>query len=786
MLNAECGMLGLLARAARFAAICLALQCAASVAAPILVNGKPGLLEVRPLGARSVRVTLREAGGAAIPYSPALAPREESAPGIRLEDVGGAGTPTAVSTIGDLGVEVRGEPLTVTVTAADGRVVQRLEFAADGSLSFAKDDAPILGMGEGGPLPQRGREWREATVQFDRNGAADDMLPRWQGDMYGSRNPVALLVGTSGWAMFVATPWGEVDLRDAGRGKFRPWTPPGDDADEREQRRERQGRPPADSLRPGVFDVFVFDARDPAVFMNELADATGRAVMPPKWALGYMQSHRTLRDERQMVEIVDTFREKRIPLDAVIYLGTGFCPRGWNTPQPSYEFNPEVFDREPAAVIEELHARHTKVVLHVIPFERERLPTLQGSFPPGPSQPVDATHVTSYWKHHDPLFAAGADAFWPDEGDWFDFHERMIRHRFYYEGPLSTRPNVRPWSLHRNGHLGVARWGGWVWSGDTESSWKTLEAQVAVGVNSSLSLSPYWGSDIGGFFPTRELTGELYARWFQFGAFCPSFRSHGRTWWTRLPWGWGLSEMGPLEGQESPNESELNNAAIEPVCRQYAELRYRLLPYTYTLAREARDTGLPLMRALWLHYPEDETVRALGSEYLWGRDLLVAPVFEKGATSRRVYLPAGAWYDWWTGAKHDGGQFVERAVDLATMPIFVRAGAIVPLDPVRQYTAEPVDEPTVLSVYEGADGEFTLYDDDGASLDYLSGEGSWTRLTWNDAERRLTIEPGSPAGAVATAAPNVEPPRRFRVECVPSGATRDVEYAGKRVEATLP
>ena len=196
-----------------------------------------------------------------------------------------------------------------------------------------------------------------------------------------------------------------------------------------------------------------------------------------------------------------------------------------------------------------------------------------------------------------------------------------------------------------------------MWSGDTEASWKTLEGQVAVGINHSLSLGPYWGSDIGGFYPNRELTGELYARWFQFGAFCPSFRSHGRTWWTRLPWGWGLSEMGPREDRVDPYDSELNNPAIEPVCRKYAELRYQLMPYTYTLARQARDTGLPFMRASVAALSRRrEGPRACGSEYLWGRDLLVAPVFTKGATSREVYLPAGPWYDWWTNERQDGGQ----------------------------------------------------------------------------------------------------------------------------------
>jgi alpha-glucosidase/alpha-D-xyloside xylohydrolase len=183
------------------------------------------------------------------------------------------------------------------------------------------------------------------------------------------------------------------------------------------------------------------------------------------------------------------------------------------------------------------------------------------------------------------------------------------------------------------------------------------------------------------------------------------------------------------------------------------------------------------MRALWLHYPEDARARGVGDEYLWGRDLLIAPVYEKGATTRNVYLPRGEWYDWWSNARVTGGRTVTREVDLATMPIYVRAGAIIPFDPVRQYTAQPVSEPTTLRVYRGADGEFTLYEDDGISQEYLRGRGSWTRLSWNDSAGRLAIEPGAPQGAT-----NVAAPRTFRVQLLPEGTVREVRYTGARVE----
>jgi alpha-glucosidase/alpha-D-xyloside xylohydrolase len=447
-----------------------------------------------------------------------------------------------------------------------------------------------------------------------------------------------------------------------------------------------------------------------------------------------MQSHRELVDQKLssealMLDVVDTFREKNIPLDAVIYLGTGFTPTGWNTRQPSFEFNPRVFQRDPKTVLDDLHARHVKVIVHIVPWQRDRLPSLQGTIPAGEHETRDASHIENYWRQHVDLVSAGVDAWWPDEGDWFNLFERVKRHQLYYQGPLQTRPNVRPWSLHRNGYLGIAKWGGWVWSGDTQSTWKTLEAQVAVGINHSLSLSPYWGSDTGGFYTTSELTGELYARWFQFSAFCPSFRSHGRIWRLRTPWGWELSDMGFVEGQKDlPRQSEMNNPAIEPVCKKYAELRYRLIPYTYTLAAEARATGLPLMRAMWLHYPSDEKVRGMGTQYLWGRDMLVAPVFSPRATTWDVYLPEGVWYDWWNGEQKTGGKTITRAVDLETMPIYARSGAIIPFDPVRQYMSQPVSEPTMIRVYTGANGRFRWYEDDGESQEYLDGKFSWTVL----------------------------------------------------------
>jgi alpha-glucosidase/alpha-D-xyloside xylohydrolase len=302
-------------------------------------------------------------------------------------------------------------------------------------------------------------------------------------------------------------------------------------------------------------------------------------------------------------------------------------------------------------------------------------------------------------------------------------------------------------------------------------------------LNHSLCIGPYWGSDSGGFYTgvdPPELTGELYARWFQFSSFNPSFRSHGRIWRLRVPWGWGLPDMGDREDQRfPPDPSEMNNAAIEPVCQTYANLRYQLIPYTYTLAAEARDSGMPFMRAMWLHYPADEKARGLGDQYLWGRDMLVAPVYTKGATSRDVYLPAGDWYDWWTNEKQVGGRTVTREVDLATMPLYVRAGAIIPFDPVRQYMEQEVEEPTTIRVFAGADGDFRWYEDDGKSQEYLAGQFAWTNLKWDDATKQLTITRDNRAGTLAPRA------RKLVVELLPAGTKQEIDYDGNSAEVSF-
>jgi alpha-glucosidase/alpha-D-xyloside xylohydrolase len=490
-------------------------------------------------------------------------------------------------------------------------------------------------------------------------------------------------------------------------------------------------------------DVFIVGASEPAQVMAELAMLIGHPEMPPLWAFGYQQSHRTLAGRDEVLAIANTFRSKKLPCDALIYLGTGFTPSGWNTANGSFAFNPAVFP-DPKAILDELHSLNFRAVLHVVILARSLTGTVHDSCE---LARFDAEQASCYWDMHRKVFALGVDGWWPDEGDPLDARSRLTRNRMYWEGPQIDRPNQRPYSLHRNGYAGMQRYAAFLWSGDVYSTWETLRTHVPIAINAGLSGIPYWGTDIGGFVPTKEYTGELHVRWFQFGAFCPLFRAHGRTWHLRLPWGWNTGELGVNEisnynESSNPDPSELHNAAVEPICRKYLELRYRLLPYLYSTVREGHETGLPIIRALWIHYPDDATASARGDEYLWGRDILVAPVTEKGATSRRLYLPRGIWYDFWTEDRIQGGREIDRPVDLGTMPLYARAGAVIPMGPVTQYTGEKTTGPLTVIVYPGADGDFTQYEDDGASFNYRKGEWMKMNLAWRDAGRRLMISLG--------------------------------------------
>lgn len=727
----------------------------------IQIAGQPVELVVTSASPSTVRlsiVPLQDGRPRPIPADGSLVDRTWPEPVAHVRTLGAVQTVRA----GDLVVRLAPDRTEIDVSARDGRLVQQLDVDKEtGVLSFRLGDGPVLGFGEGGP-------------QFDRRGSTDRMRSGqggYQLRTHGGRVPIAWLIGTEGWALFLHHPVGTFDLTgtDGRIGRMDPGGP--------------------DRALP--LDVFIVGAREPAAIMQEYARLTGFPELPPLWSFGYQQSHRTLAGRDEILQEAKTFREKKLPCDTLIYLGTGFCPSGWNTDNGEFSFNAKVFP-DPKAMVDQLHADHFKVVLHAV-VEAQKLtgtvadpctaaPLPSGRTPDGRWPP--ARQASCYWPVHKPIFDLGVDGWWPDQGDGLDAASRLARNRMYWDGGRQWRPNERPYALHRNGHAGMQRYAAFLWSGDVYSTWETLKTHVPVAINTALTGIPYWGTDIGGFVPTRDFTGELYVRWFQFGAFNTLFRAHGRTWKLRLPWGWNTGELEPNEisnysgGAMNPDVSELRNAAVEPICRKYLELRYRLMPYLYSAVREAHETGMPILRALWLHYPDDPAAVARGDEYLWGRDILVAPVTEKAASSRAVYLPRGRWFDFWTEETHEGGREITRAVDLEMMPLFVRAGAIVPLDPVRQFTGQQVDGPLTVQVYPGADAVYRMYDDDGVSFEYQKGAWMGIEMRWSDRQRQLELR-------LANGSRFRPPARPVRVRVAGTKTTRDVTFAGKPVTVSL-
>ena len=347
--------------------------------------------------------------------------------------------------------------------------------------------------------------------------------------------------------------------------------------------------------------------------------------------------------------------------------------------------------------------------------------------------------ASCHWDAHRKDFAMGVDGWWPDEGDPLDIASRLVRNRMYWEGPQIDRPNERPYALHRNGYAGMQRYASFLWSGDVYSTWETLKTHVPIALNTALSGIPYWGTDIGGFVPTPEFTAELYVRWFQFGAFCPLFRCHGRTWKLRLPWGWNTGDPGPVEinnynGAAIPDSSQLHDARVEPICRKYLELRYRMLPYLYSAVHECATTGMPIMRAsvaALSRRSEGGRVRRrvfVGQEHSGcssGREgsndspglssALDLVRFLDGRTARRRARNQPA-----CGPRNDPA-LCARGIDPAA-----GSGEAV-------YGRESRWSHFLFRFIPGADASFLLYEDDGTSFNYRNGEWMGIQMAWDDA-----------------------------------------------------
>ena len=326
--------------------------------------------------------------------------------------------------------------------------------------------------------------------------------------------------------------------------------------------------------------------------------------------------------------------------------------------------------------------------------------------------------------------------------------------------------------LSRSAYAGTQRNAAAAWSGDVNPTWETLRRQIPAGLNYSLSGLPYWTTDIGGFTvanPDDPAYRELFVRWFEFGTFCPIFRVHG----TR-----------------STNQNELWSFGPEAqkTLVAFDKLRYRLMPYIYSLAWKTTNEGYTIMRPLVMDFRTDARAQDTGSQFLFGPALLVNPVTEPGATSHHLYLPDAKWYDFWTGAGQQGGHFVDAAAPIERIPLFVRAGSILPLGPDIEYAAEKAADPIEIRVYRGANGEFTLYEDENDSYDYEKGAHATIPLSWDDATHTLTI--GDRTGTF----PGMLESRTFRIVFVSENhgvgggltdaADKTVKYSGKKLTVT--
>jgi alpha-D-xyloside xylohydrolase len=304
-------------------------------------------------------------------------------------------------------------------------------------------------------------------------------------------------------------------------------------------------------------------------------------------------------------------------------------------------------------------------------------------------------------------------------------------------------------------------------------SWWALGRQIPAGLNYALSGMPYWTTDIGGYHPTMDTASaayqELYLRWFQFGVFCPVFRSHGHR----------------------PANEIWAYPQVEPALLTFDRLRYRMMPYVYSAAWGVSHDDGTLMRPLPMDFRADPLTWNLGTEYMFGPALLVSPVLEAGATSRRVYLPKGAgWYDFWTGTKLEGGRTIEAAAPLERLPLYVRAGSILPLGPEEQYADEQPNGPLELRLFPGADATFTLYNDQGDSYAYEHGAYATTTLHWTEATRTLTMgaRAGDYPGMPKELTVHVVMTRAGRGvgEAVSAIADKTITYTGAEVSVKLP
>lgn len=516
---------------------------------------------------------------------------------------------------------------------------------------------------------------------------------------------------------------------------------------------------------------------------------TGTAPMPPRWAFGLWQSRERYKTAQESLDVVKGFRSRGIPFDNIVQDWFYWKEDAWG----SHEFDPGRFP-DPAGWIQAIHEQHARLMISVWPkfypgtrnfeamhargflYEQNLQEGIRDWVGPGyPYTFYDAFNAEArklFWAQIDrELFRKGVDAWWLDatepdltrvpalEGQRDAMHPTALgpgarvlnafpleNAEAVYDGQRAAAPDQRVFILTRSAFAGQQRYAAAVWSGDSSATWTAMRKQVQAGLSFCLSGLPYWTMDVGGFaVPARfvppsandrdgePIVGEptaadaadwreMNTRWFEFGAFTPLLRVHGQ---------FPFREMWQFGGETS--------AAYQAQLK-FDRLRYRLLPYIYSLAGRVTHEGGTIMRALVMDFRADAKAREIGDEYMFGPAFLVNPVTVPKARSRPVYLPeAAAWYDFWTGAAIAGGQTIEAPAPYDAIPLFVRAGAIMPFGPELQYISEQPADPITLYVYAGADGAFTLYEDDGLTYGYERGAAARIPIRWSEAAQTLTI-----------------------------------------------
>jgi len=529
---------------------------------------------------------------------------------------------------------------------------------------------------------------------------------------------------------------------------------------------------------------------------------TGKAVMLPKWAYGFWQSRQRYTTQAELLGVVAEYRKRKIPLDNIVMDWFYWNEDAWG----SHEFDKARFP-DPKGMIDKVHAQNAHFMISVWPkfypttanykeldaagfmyrknVEDGFLDWVGKGYKSSFYDPYSKPAREMYWRQvNDKLGVLGVDAWWmdatePDPHSNLDIDSikarigptalgpvdqyfntyALVHSGGVYEGSRAARPEKRVFILTRSGTAGIQRNAAAVWSGDIASRWDDLYNQISAGVSIGYSGLPNWTYDIGGFanesrYSTQkpkpedlEEWRELNLRWFQFGAFVPLFRSHGE---------FPFREVYNL----APQGSEVFEGLL-----WHDKLRYRLLPYTYTLAADTYHRDGSIMRGLSMDFMDDAAARDVRDEYLFGKAFLVAPVHQFKARTRPVYLPAGAaWYDFHTGKRLDGGQKIDAAAPLNRMPLYVRGGSIVPVGPEVQYTSEKPGGDITLLVFTGTDGSFDLYEDDGVSYGYEKGEFARIPIRYDAAAGTLTI------GARSGSYPGMAEERTFKVRWIKDGA----------------